>query len=420
MKLVSVKELLPGMELAQDVYLEEDPTTAYLRRGFVLTDKAIERLHSRRVRRVHIEDEKPSKPQAFTPLYPRRVAPGAANDDAPVTYTAKPPVFSRDALGQPRRPNVMPPVLHVSHATVLTPKRTIDEELQEEAIQSLQTTFDEILINDNGVYGTPESLAPLEEVVGRLVSTVVFDKRALVNINDLKSYDEYTYHHSLSVAVLSIAIGRQMGFSTNQLNKLGLAAIMHDIGKTAVPQELIQKPSRLSEWEYIQVKEHARAGTSYLINSSVGDEKLWRAVLCHHEKLDGTGYPLGLKGFDIPMWSRIISAADVYDALTSARPYRVPMQPADALEYVMGGIGSAFDYDVVQALVSKVDLYPVGSCVELSNGELAMVMDSEITNRPVVEILGSGQVVDLFRDRQYLKVVVRRTVPPGELVVRKE
>lgn len=420
MKLVSVKELLPGMVLAQDVYLEENPSTAYLRRGFVLTDKAIERLHSRRVRRVHIEDEKPSAPQAFTPLYPKRVSPGAPAESAPVTYTPKPPVFSHDALGQPRRANVMPPVLHVAHATILAPRPTIDEDLREEAIQSLENTFDEILISDSGIYGTPESLAPLDEVVSRLVRTVVFDKRTLVNINDLKSFDEYTYHHSLSVAVLSIAIGRQMGFSTNQLNKLGMAAMMHDIGKTAVPQELIKKPGRLDKREYGLVQEHAKAGTGYLMGSSVGDEKLWRAVLGHHEKMDGTGYPLGLKGNVIPMWSRIISVADVYDALTSARPYRMPMQPADALEYVMGGIGSSFDYDAVQALMVKVDLYPVGSSVELSNGELALVLDNENTMRPIVEILGRGDVVDLFRDRQYLSVVVRRTVPPQELLLSKE
>ena len=420
MKLITLKDLRTGMELAQDIYLEEDPSTAYLRRGFVLTDRAIERLRRQQVRRVYIEDETSSKPQAFTPLYPKTL-PRSTGADTPA-YTAAPPpqVFPHDALGQPRRQSVLPPVLQVTHATALEPLPTIDPVLREEAIATLQNTFNDILVSDSGIYGSADTLQPMDKVVDKLVHTIIFDRKALVNITDLKSFDDYTYHHSLSVAVLSIAIGRQMGFSANQLNKLGMAAMMHDIGKTAVPQDIIQKPARLNNHEFDLVKGHSKAGTLYLMQSAFGNEKLWRAVLCHHEKIDGTGYPNGLRAQAIPMWSRIISVADVYDALTSARPYRTPMQPADALEYVMGGINSAFDYDVVQALVHKVDLYPVGSCVELSNGELALVLGGDAPGRPIVEVLGRGDVVDLFRDRRYLSVVVRRILPQSELSLRKK
>jgi HD-GYP domain-containing protein (c-di-GMP phosphodiesterase class II) len=189
---------------------------------------------------------------------------------------------------------------------------------------------------------------------------------------------------------------------------------MHDIGKTAVPVEIINKPSRLDEDEFNIIKNHPAAGYEYLKNANIGDEKMWLGVVCHHEKVDGSGYPLGLDGNEIPIWSRIISAADVYDALTSTRPYRTPMQPAEALEYIMGGIGSSFDYDVVSSFAKKVELYPVGSYVQLSNGVIAIVLDSKNATRPVIRNLETGDVYDLQSDRQLLSVVISRVISDNQ------
>lgn len=414
MELVAVKDLREGMELAQDIYLEGDPSTAYLRRGFVLTDKAIQRLHAQNVQKIYVEGRTASSPQIFTPLYHKTLPKVPSSAPASAAFSTN--TFRRT----PFAPGT---VFQTAHAKTLAPVPTVEPALQEEALATLQTTFEEILISDTGVYrsASVESiLQPMDHVVQKLVNRVIFSRQALVNISDLKTYDDYTYHHSLSVAVLSIAIGRQLGFSANQLSKLGMAAMMHDIGKIAIPQSIIQKPSKLDNEEFDIIKGHSKAGAQYLIESSVGNEKLWRAVLCHHEKMDGTGYPNGIKSQQIPVWSRIISVADVYDALTSARPYRTPMQPADALEYVMGGVNTAFDYDVVQALIRKVDLYPVGSCIELSNGELALVLDGNVPGRPIVEILGSNNIVDMFTDREYLSVVITQTLPTNHVVIQKK
>jgi len=291
-------------------------------------------------------------------------------------------------------------------------KPLINEKLRNRAVENLQTAFEAFSIGD--VHQSAQIVKQLDFVVGQLVESLVNEKGTFVSINDLKSYDEYTFHHSLSVAVLSIAIGQYLNFCRQELHRLGMCSIMHDIGKTAVPLEIIQKPSRLTDEEFDIIKGHSHAGMEYLLQSSIADKHVHLGVLAHHEKLDGTGYPNKLAGDEIPVWSRIISVADVYDALTSARPYRNPMQPSEAIEYIMGGTGTLFDYDMVNALLKKVELYPVGSNLELSNGKFVVVVNNANQMRPVVRYLDTGEIVDLY-DRNMLNVVVTRLIPDDAL-----
>lgn len=363
------------MVLAQDVFLAQDDAHAYLRRGAKLTDDNIRRLATLGVRRVAVRET--------------TVRPAA-------------------------RQNEPPALLQNARSKVITPQPVLDSELRSAALQTVEAAFSDIAISDTGIAPSFEVVDQMNVIVSRLVSSVMRSRTAQTSISDLKSFDEFTYHHSLSVAVLAIAIGQQLGLPTLHLNKLGMSAILHDIGKTAVPIQLVQKPAPLTGPEFDLMKSHSRSGSAFLV-SFVRDEQMWQAVLSHHERLDGTGYPRGLAGRDIPLWGRIIAVADVYDALTSQRPHRPPVEPHQALEYIMGGIGTAFDYDVVKALVARASLYPVGSCVELSDGSLALVVDNAIPARPVVELLGRGTFVDLSDDRKYLNVVIQRLVPTAEL-----
>jgi HD-GYP domain-containing protein (c-di-GMP phosphodiesterase class II) len=134
----------------------------------------------------------------------------------------------------------------------------------------------------------------------------------------------------------------------------------------------------------------------------------------HHEKVDGSGYPYGLKGDEIMLPGRIIAVADVYDALTSYRPYRTPMQPAEAVEYIMGNIGVQFDYDVVIAFLHKLELYPVGGFILLSNGKSAVVLDNQNSLRPIVRLLDTGDILDLFTDRKCLSLTITKSIDFGE------
>lgn len=278
--------------------------------------------------------------------------------------------------------------------------------LRRELLTNLEDVFYLVQQEDKGIL--PAKVRAFEEGIGQLVNAIIKDKRTMVNINSLKSFDEYTYHHSLSVAVVSIAIAQAIGFSNRNLKQMGKCAMMHDIGKIAIPLQIINKSSRLDAEEYRIIKNHSPEGFKYLANKEIGNDELWYGVMYHHEKYDGTGYPLGLRGDEIPLLSRIIAVADVYDALTSNRPYRQPMQPAEAMEYIMSGVGTFFDYDIVMAFLSKINPYPLGSLVELSNGKIAMVINNEFALRPVVQVLENGNILDLYNDRQCLNIVIRQ------------
>jgi len=291
----------------------------------------------------------------------------------------------------------------------------ITNELKGKAIGSLSDLFSAAAGSE--VHDSARVVGEVEAVVDQLVTSIGSDRGTLVNISNLKSYDEYTYHHSLSVAVLSIAIGQYIGLDYRELNELGKCAMMHDIGKRAVPIEIIHKTSRLNDEEFTTIKGHSPLGYNYLLKENIGDEKLRKGVLCHHEKIDGTGYPHHLKGNEIPLWAKVISVADVYDALTSNRPYRQPMQPSEAIEFVMGGVGSAFDFDIVSAFVEKVELYPAGSYIELSDGRTALVLNTKNNMRPVVRFTDNGKTGDLYYDREFLSVVINRIIPEGEIPV---
>lgn len=370
MKLVSIDELQDGMVLAQDLYASHDSVSPFIRQGVCLNQSIIRNLTRRGLEKVQIRDE---------------------ND------------IQQDNL---------------FHHDIEKSPSPIGEDLRDDTLETIEEIFKFVAITDEDAHAhTAQLINHLDGIVHQLVGALLTDSTALVNISDLRSYDDYTFHHSLSVAVLAISMGQQLGFSEEELNRLGLCALMHDIGKTAIPIEIIHKPSRLDPLEFSIIQTHSSAGFDYLNDTAIGDEDIWQGVLYHHEKIDGTGYPHGLRGNEIPFWSRIISVADVYDAVTSTRPYRAPMQPSDAIELIMGGSGSAFDQDVIFALLKKVDMYPVGTCVELSDGRFGVVLNNENQMRPVVQILPTKEIIDLYNDRRLLSVVIKRSVPDSEILI---
>ena len=202
---------------------------------------------------------------------------------------------------------------------------------------------------------------------------ILQNKNAVFNLMDLKVYDEYTFYHSVNVAVLSIIVATELGLSKEELIKLGISGLLHDIGKVFVKKEILNKKGKLSESEFREIKEHPVNGFNYLKKSCQIPLKSYVGVLQHHEKYDGTGYPYGLKGREISLFGRILTIADIYDALISDRPYRQGILPSEAMEYIMGGGGTYFDPEISTVFVKKLALYPVGTCVELSNGMIGIV-----------------------------------------------
>jgi HD-GYP domain-containing protein (c-di-GMP phosphodiesterase class II) len=197
--------------------------------------------------------------------------------------------------------------------------------------------------------------------------------------------------------MLSMTTGRVLGLDEDTLFRLGRCAMMHDIGKQMIPLEIINKKGKLTDAEFTTIKNHPVIGATNLKAAAIGDIELWNGILFHHEKVNGGGYPRGLKGKDIPLFSKIISVADVYDAVTSYRSYRLPMLPSEAFDVISRDVNTAFELDVVKAFFAKLELYPVNTIIELSDGRLGMVVESEGASRlrPTIRIWGSTELVNL-------------------------
>ena len=285
-------------------------------------------------------------------------------------------------------------------------KPLIGDDLRDEAVENIRNLFTNFSEGGNKTTAYT-AIQEIDRILDQILVTISEESNAFVHITGIQSYDEYTYHHSLSVAVLALAIGQEKGLNAAQLKKLGQSAILHDIGKTYVPIELINKKGPLSPEEFEVVKKHAQKSREYLEHAGIGDPELWAAVTHHHEKIDGTGYPNNLKGDEIPYYSRIITVADVYDAITSYRPYRNPMPPAQAIELIMSEADRSFDPSIVKAFIDKLEPYPLNTVVELSDNRQGMVIGDTRSMRPRLRMLDNGQILSLV-DMECLHLVITK------------
>lgn len=293
-------------------------------------------------------------------------------------------------------------------ADTLSVEKIITDELKNEAIEGITTIAESFLANTVN----KKQFEEIDTTALKLIESLTSDNITMVNIFDLKKYDDYTFHHSLSVAVMSLAMGIELKLNEIQLKELVLSALLHDIGKVSVPIEILNKPSRLTPEEFNIVKKHPLDAGKYLLGNNLITENTFRGIVCHHEKWDGTGYPNRLSKDNIPFYSRIITVADVYDALTSTRPYRKPSEPTEAVEYIMGGTGTYFDQDMVKVFLKKIAPYPVGCKVKLSNGREAAVIKNNPSQplRPVVSMIDSSDIYDLYNDFSTLNIVITGTI----------
>lgn len=212
------------------------------------------------------------------------------------------------------------------------------------------------------------------ELVEEIAASVRRHPNALISLARLKSSDEYTYMHSVAVCALMIALARRLGLGEALVQEAGMAGLLHDIGKMQVPLEVLNKPGQLSDAEFLTVRGHPEAGSSILLASKQVSALVLDVCLHHHEKLDGSGYPHGLVGEQISLFAKMGAVCDVYDAITSNRPYKKGWGPADSIHKMAEWKGH-FDEKVFQAFVKTVGIYPTGSLVRLESGRLGVVME---------------------------------------------
>ncbi|MDF2547909.1 MAG: hypothetical protein K0R93_2807 [Anaerosolibacter sp.] len=234
-----------------------------------------------------------------------------------------------------------------------------------------------------------DGLSQIEGLAKSIVDDVFTQKNVMINLVDIKNNDNYTYHHSVNVGILALVLGIGMNINKIDLYDLVMGALLHDVGKMFVPKEILNKQGKLSAEEFNIMKEHTTRGFNFLKDYTDLNGKVRLIALQHQERIDGTGYPYNLKNEQIFPLSKITSIADVYDALTSDRPYRSALHPNEAVEYIMGSGGRYFDMDMVKSFVKKVIPYPIGTIVRLSNGAVGIVeeINQEYILRPILKIM---------------------------------
>lgn len=214
----------------------------------------------------------------------------------------------------------------------------------------------------------------IASLVHDLSTSVMRNAQAVISLARLKTSDDYTYMHSVAVCALMIALARQLGLPSSLVQEAGTAGLMHDIGKAAIPVMILSKPGKLCDTEYETVRQHPVEGVRILQNNPMFSRHVLDVCLHHHEKIDGSGYPNKLAGSQISVLARMAAICDVYDAITSNRPYKSAWDPAESIHRMAEWKGH-FDTRIFQAFVKCVGIYPVGSVVRLDSGKVGVVTE---------------------------------------------
>ncbi|WPC44555.1 HD-GYP domain-containing protein [Clostridium sp. JS66] len=295
----------------------------------------------------------------------------------------------------------------------------IKPELRQKAIKTIKETFYSLekfnlnvgknAFNDKMLMAEREKyFEDINDIVKEIMEELLSKKTVLINIVDIKSMDNYTYQHSVNVAVLSLVLGIQLQLQKKQLYDLCLGALIHDIGKALIPHDILYKKEKLTEEEKNTLKDHPIRGYDFLKGSLDISAPARIVTLQHHERDDGKGYPEGRKGDEVNILAQIVAVADVYDALTSDRPHRKALSPNDAVEYIMAGGDKQFNYEVVKAFSKCIVPYPEGTIVNLSNGEIAVVEEvyPNFPLRPKLKLINKSNE-EVYRDLRYeLEIVI--------------
>ncbi|MBT3067184.1 HD-GYP domain-containing protein [Rhodoferax sp. U11-2br] len=254
------------------------------------------------------------------------------------------------------------------------------------------------------------------QLVEEISASIARNPGAIISLARLKTADDYTYMHSVAVCAMMVALAKQLRLDDTQTRLCGMAGLLHDMGKVAMPVKVLNKPGKLTDAEFAVIRSHPAEGYKILAASSAVDAVSLDVVLHHHEKMDGSGYPEGLDGDGISLYAKMAAVCDVYDAITSNRPYKSGWDPAESLRRMAEWAGH-FDPKVFQAFVKSMGIYPVGSLVRLKSGRIGVVIEQspKSLTMPIIKAFFSTKsnmrivpfVVDLSHPLTQEKIVNR-------------
>ena len=268
--------------------------------------------------------------------------------------------------------------------------------------------------------GNAVNVASMQPLVEEISASVNRNSGALIGLARLKTKDDYTYMHSVAVCALMIALARQLQLCEEEVKEAGMAGLLHDIGKMMIPTDILNKPGKLTDNEFITVKQHPLAGYQMLSRNKDMSPVVLDVCLHHHEKVDGSGYPHKYPDAKISLMAKMGAVCDVYDAITSNRPYKKGWCPAESIKKMSEWSGTHFDERIFQAFVRSVGIYPAGSLVMLKSGRLGVVVEQNDASllSPVVRAFFSTksmsyvtpELIDLSRPGHNEKIISRELV----------
>jgi putative nucleotidyltransferase with HDIG domain len=269
---------------------------------------------------------------------------------------------------------------------------------------SVKTLLDAVTRNESF------DATPFRSHVKECVQSIERNPSAMLWLTRIKHVDHYTAEHCLNVGVLAIALGRHLGVGKKHLELLGLCGMLHDVGKMKVDQSLINYPGKLTVNEFEQVKQHTRFGKEVLEEDASINREVITAAYAHHERMDGQGYPRGLDASNLNFYTKVVSIVDAYDAMTSRRCYSAGTTSAEALKILYENSGTQFDQRLVVKFIECIGIYPPGALVEVSSGEVGIVLSVEPGHRLLPKIalllnadkkpLPEHYIVDLKQQRE--------------------
>lgn len=268
--------------------------------------------------------------------------------------------------------------------------KKIEEDVKAEIFRTYTAARDEIfnIMSELRLGHLPEK-SKIQGLISDLNDAMLKDKNTLLCLTMLQDYDEYTFNHSVNVGILSLSLAQELGLKSEDLFAVGLAGILHDIGKTRVPREIVLKPSRLTPEEWTEMQKHPVHGRNIIGEIGGISDVTVTFVLYHHLRKNLTGYPPPNGITFQPEGSRIVAIADTYDSMTTLRPYQKRFDPRESLEFITSRAGEDFEADYVKAFIKALGIYPVGSVIRLDTNEIGVVTKSNDANpqRPMIKLI---------------------------------
>jgi HD-GYP domain-containing protein (c-di-GMP phosphodiesterase class II) len=294
---------------------------------------------------------------------------------------------------------------------------SIDVEIERAAKICLQSKQAVISMFQEARMGKAVDVGGARLLVEEITDSVARNPGALISLARLKTVDDYTYMHSVAVCAMMVGLAKPLGLDEEQTRLAGMAGLMHDLGKALMPMDVLNKPGKLTEAEFNIIKTHPVEGHRMLLTGRDVNPIVLDVCLHHHEKTDGSGYPEGLKADEISLFAKMGTVCDVYDAITSNRPYKLGWDPAESLRKMAEWSNGHFDGKVFQAFVKSLGIYPIGSLVKLTSGRLGVVVEQtgKSLTTPAVKVFFSTksnmrivpEVIDLSHPGVTEKIVCR-------------